>query len=439
MLVCEEHGGARLTERVQAAVPDDPGASALPAEAARARRGTQLDTFRSLHHRNFRLLWLGTVCAASAQWIEQVTISWLTYELTGSPYLLGLVNGVRATPQLLLGPFAGVAADRVEPKRLMLTTQLILAIGTLALATLIATGQVQVWHLFLFPALTGLGWVFNAPVRQSIVPNVVPRKDLMNALALNSAGFNLTRTLGPALAGLMIAVIGPGENFFIMSAAYFGVVIMVTMIRMPAIPRARSAPVLSNLKEGALFVWKHPSLRTQMILGLVPVVIAFPYTSLMPIFATEVLGQGPGGLGLLMAAPGVGSLIGTLFLASLGEVRRKGLVLIVALFCYGSFLAAFSFSRSFGLSLALLFCLGIAHVWYMTTNQTMIQLSTPDNLRGRVMGIWMLNMGMMPFGSLFAGIGAGLTSAPTAVAVMGVSVALLAIGFGMRAENIREY
>ncbi len=435
-----------MAERVETALPDEGGRPPRPVApdttvppAPPARRRYQLDTFRSLQHRDFRLLWLGTISAASGQWIEQITVSWLTYELTGSPYMLGIVNGVRAMPQLLLGPFAGVAADRVEPRKLMLTTQVALFLATLALGFAIALGGVQLWMLFIFPALTGLGWVFNAPVRQAIVPNIVPRKDLMNALALNSAGFNITRTLGPAIAGLLIATLGPRDNFLLIAAAYFGVVLMVLQVRFPTIPRARVAPVLTNLREGAAFVWRHPSLRTQMIMGLVPVVIAFPYTSLMPIFASDVLGRGPDGLGLLMAAPGVGSLLGTLWLASFGDIRRKGVVLLLALFCYGACLMVFSFSRSFELSLAILFFLGIAHVWYMTMNQTMIQMTTPDHLRGRVVGIWMLNMGMMPFGSFFAGIAAGLIGAPLAVTLMGASVALLAVWFAIRAENIRSF
>src|SRR6266508_3657710 len=174
-------------------------AAALPDAGAVRRRGRPA-TFESLRYRDYRLLWFGTLFSSSGQWIQQVSIGWLTYTLTGSPLLLGLVNGLRAVPLLLLGPFGGVAADRLDRKRLMLTTQLFLMTVTAIFATIIFTGHAHVWNIVVFSLLTGVAWAFNMPVRQSIVPNLVPRGALMNAMALNSAGFNLTRVVGPSLA-----------------------------------------------------------------------------------------------------------------------------------------------------------------------------------------------------------------------------------------------
>ena len=175
----------------------------------------RFNTFRSLRHRNYRLLWIGTLFSSSGQWIQQAALGWLTYDMTGSAALLGAVNGARSLPLLFLGPVGGVAADRFDKKRLMLTTPAFMVIISIAFATLIVTGLIEVWHIFVFTLLSGVGWAFNMPVRQSIVPNLVPREDMMNAMALNSAAFNVTRIGGPAIAGLMIAKIGPGENFFI--------------------------------------------------------------------------------------------------------------------------------------------------------------------------------------------------------------------------------
>jgi predicted MFS family arabinose efflux permease len=275
--------------------------------------------------------------------------------------------------------------------------------------------------------LTGVAWAFNMPVRQSVVPNLVPRSALMNALALNSAGFNVTRIVGPSLAGLLIAAIGIAGNFYLQAMAYVGVTMMVWQMNIPPMEStARDVSVRRNLAEGARYVWRHPTLRAQMTLALVPVVIALPYISLMPVFAKDVLGLGPGGFGLLMAAPGVGAVIGTLTIASAGDIKRKGLLLFGSLIALGISLVLFSQSRSFPLSMALLVFVGMFQMCYMTTNQTLLQITAPDELRGRVMGIYMLNQGLLPAGSLFAGVLADLWGAPLAVTVMGSVVLLLA-------------
>jgi MFS family permease len=351
--------------------------------------------------------------------------------------MLGAVNGARSLPLLVFGPFGGVAADRMDKRQLMLTTQLGLMAASAILATLIVSGVVEVWHLFVFSLVSGVGWAFNMPVRQSIVPHVVPRSDMMNAMALNSAGFNITRVIGPALAGAMIATIGAGENFYVQAAAYLGVAVMVLRLRLPEIPRSRAGSVLEGLVDGGRYVWRHETLRVQMVLGLVPVVIALPYISLMPVLASEVLGQGPGGYGLMMAAPGVGAVVATLILASLKNVERKGALLLSSVFALGLSLVLLALSRSFALSLGLLVLVGAAQMGWLITNQTVLQLSTPDEYRGRVMGIYMLNQGLLPLGSLFAGITADVFSTPVALSVMGGTVALLAVVFAFRSPALR--
>ncbi len=412
-----------------------PPESAEHAAVATDRGGIQ--TFRSLRHRNYRLLWFGTLFSSSGQWIQQVTLGWLAYDMTGSGAILGAVNGLRSLPLLFLGPFGGVAADRFDKKRLMFSTQMFLMVTAVIFATLIVSRHLEVWHIFVFSALTGVGWAFNMPVRQSIVPNVVPRADMMNAMALNSAGFNVTRIIGPALAGLMIAKIGAGENFYIQAAAYLGVAFMVLQLRLPDIPRSSRGSVTASLAEGARYVAKHPTLRTQMTLALVPVVIALPYTALLPILAKDTLGKGAGGFGVLMSAPGLGAVVATLVIASLNNVRRKGLLLLGAVFSLGISLILVSLSRSFPLTVVLLVVTGAAQMAYMTTNQTVLQLTTPDEYRGRVMGIYMLNQGLLPFGSLFAGVLADAFTAPVAIAVMGATVSVLAVVFFLRASSIR--
>jgi len=411
----------------------------IPAVTAAKRPGFSLRTFSSLRYRDFRLLWFGTLFSSSGQWIQQVSVGWLTYELTGSPFLLGFVNGLRSVPLLVLGPFGGVAADRLDRKRLMLSTQLFLMAVTAIFATVVFTGYANVWTIVVFSLLTGVAWAFNMPVRQSVVPNLVPRSALMNALALNSAGFNVTRIVGPSLAGVLIAGIGIAGNFYLQALAYVGVASMVWRMQIPphATTTTQASSVRQNLAEGARYVWGHPTLRAQMTLALVPVVVALPYISLMPVFAKDVLHLGPGGFGLLMAAPGLGAVIGTLTIATLGDVRRKGLLLFGSLIALGASLVLFSQSQSFPLSLFLLVLVGAFQMSYMTTNQTLLQVTTPDALRGRVMGIYMLNQGMLPLGSLLAGTLAALWSAPLAVALMGGAVLLLATLAFLRLPTMR--
>ena len=401
----------------------------------------RFNTFRSLRHRNYRLIWIGTLFSSSGQWIQQAALGWLTYDLTGSAALLGAVNGARSLPLLFLGPLGGVAADRFDKKRLMLTTQAFMVVISIVFATLIVTGLVEVWHIFVFTLLSGVGWAFNMPVRQSIVPNLVPREDMMNAMALNSAAFNVTRIGGPAVAGLMIAKIGPGENFFIQAAMYIGVSITVMQLSLPQFRTVANRSIRGGVTEGAKYVWHHPTLRTQMTLALVPVVIALPYVSLLPVVARDNLDKGPGGFGMMMSAPGIGAVASTLLLATMKDIQRKGLLLLGAVFAFGIALIAFAASVSifenYVLALALLVVVGACQMVFMTTNQTVLQLTTPDEYRGRVMGLFMLNQGLLPLGSLFGGVIAEFTNAETALFVMGGSVMLLAVAFALFAKSVR--
>ncbi len=418
----------------------EPGAVEAPAPPDRAGEQPQsrFRTFTAFRHRDYRLLWIGSLFSSSGLWIQQVSLGWLTYELTGSPFLLGAVNGFRAIPLLLLGPFGGVAADRLDPKRLMLTTQTFLMLVTALFATTIITGHAAVWNIVLFTLLTGVAWAFNMPVRQSVVPKLVPRGELMNAVALNSAGLNLTRIIGPSIAGLLIATVSVAGNFYLQSGAYIGVATMVWLMRIPPMQRAsRQVSVFQNLREGAAYIWRHPTLHSQMSIALIPVVVAMPYVSLLPIFAKDVLNVGPQGFGLLSSAPGVGAVAGTLAIASF-DIQHKGRLLFVSLAGLGISLVMFSQSTSFVLSLILLVFTGVFQMTYMAVNQTLLQMTASEEFKGRVMGIFMLNQGLMPLGSLLAGIMASTWGAPLAVTIMGGAVFALTIAAFSLVPAMRE-
>jgi MFS family permease len=366
---------------------------------------------------------------SAGQWVQQVTLGWLLYDLTGNSMLLGALNGLRALPFLVTGPLAGVAADRMDRRRLLLRTQWILIITALLMGALVASPLLHVWHIFLFTLITGVAWTITEPVRMSMIPSVVPKENLANAVALNSGGFNLMKVIGPALGGALIAWFGPAENFFVQAIAYSGVLAMVYWMHIPphhAESKRRSA--LVNLKEGFAYVWSTPAVLALMTLAYVPRIFAVPYQTLMPVFQKDVLQTGPEGLGLLMAAPGVGAVIAVLTLASLGSrIERQGLLLVGSIVVLGGLLVIFSQITWFPLALFMLVLVGIFQMFFLASTATMLQMIVPDELRGRVLSLYMLDRGFMPLGALFAGTTAHFIGAPLTVAIMGAIVIVLTV------------
>ncbi|HXG49924.1 MAG TPA: MFS transporter [candidate division Zixibacteria bacterium] len=407
-------------------------ARALPA-------GSRLGTFSSLRHADFRNLWLGTLFMSGGQWIQQVTLGWLLYDLTGSSVLLGALNGLRAFPFLVAGPIAGVAADRMDRKKLILGTQYVLMATAAGMGVLVASGFLQVWHVFAFTLITGVAWSFVDPVRQSLIPAVVPKHDLMNAVALNSAAFNLTKVMGPSIGGLLIAAFGASGNFFVQSAAYLAVLYSICRISIPPAPgEARHASAVASLREGFEYVWSNAEVFALLAAALVPRIFAIPYQTLMPVFQKDVLKVGPEGLGLLMAAPGVGAMSAGLLLATLANrIRHQGHLLLGSLVLLGLALNLFSWTTSFPLALLALVAVGAFQILYMATTNTMLQMLVPDRLRGRVMSLYTLDRGLMPVGALMAGVGAHVIGAPATVSYMGLVVILLAVLVAWRSPVVR--
>ena len=396
-------------------------------------------TFASLRHADYRYLWTGTLMMSAGQWVQQVTLGWLLYDMTGNSMLLGALNGLRALPFLITGPMAGVAADRMNRRKLLLHTQWVLIITAILMGALVASPYLHVWHIFLFTLITGVAWTITEPVRMSMIPSVVPKESLANAIALNSGGFNLMKVIGPALGGALIAVFGAAENFYIQAAAYAGVLVMIYLMAIPAQrAEARRSSAMANLKEGFAYVWSTPAILALMALAYVPRVFAVPYQTLMPVFQKDVLRVGPEGLGMLMAAPGLGAVIAVLVMASLGNrLKRQGVLLVVSIVILGFFLILFSQLTSLPLALITLVIAGFFQMFFLASTATMLQLLVPDELRGRVMSLYMLDRGFMPAGALFAGTAAHFIGAPMAVAAMGAIVILLTSVVAWRIPAIR--
>jgi MFS family permease len=408
-----------------------------PVETTSARY--RLHTFSSLRHIDFRYLCTGTFLMSAGQWIQQVTLGWLVYDLTGNSMLLGALNGLRALPFLVTGPMAGVAADRMDRKKLLLRTQQVLIVTAVLMGALVTSGLLQVWHIFLFTLITGIAWTFTEPVRQSMIPSMVPKADLANAIALNSGGFNLMKIIGPALGGGLIALFGAGGNFFVQAVAYVGVLMMIYWMHVPPTPvEARRSSAMANLKEGFAYVWSTPAVLALMTLAYVPRVFAVPYQTLMPVFQKDVLKVGPEGLGLLMAAPGVGAVIAVLMLASMAtRMRRQGLFLVASIVILGFFLILFSRITYFPLALISLVAVGVFQMLFLASTNTILQLIVPDELRGRVMSLYMLDRGFMPAGALFAGVAAHVIGAPATVATMGAIVIVLTMIVAWKVPALR--
>jgi MFS family permease len=397
-------------------------------------------TFAALKHRNYRYLWSGTLLMGAGQWVQQVTLGWLLYDLTGSSILLGLLNGARAIPFLIAGPVAGVVADRVDRRKLLLLVEQFLFATTFLMGLLAATGYVAPWHLFVFTLLTGIAWSFTDPLRQTLIPNVVPKEDLVNAVALNSVANNATKVMGPALGGLLIAAFGVSGNFFVQALAYAGVLIMIYRMAVPRTPaQARQSSMFANMKEGLRYVWSNTLVLALILIALVPRLLAVPYQTLMPIFQKDVLRVGPAGLGMLMAAPGIGGLIALLAFASIaGRVKRQGVLMLTAVVLLGAFLVIFSQTTSFNLALLTLVGVGGCQVTFNATVNTLLHLTVPDELRGRVMSIYMLDRGLMPAGALLAGTSAHFIGAPATTGLMGFAVLLLGTILACRVPLIRR-
>lgn len=390
----------------------------------------QLRAFETLRHREFRLLWLGQACTGMGTWMDQVTRGWLIYELTNSPVQLGLVRGVQAIPILLLSPLAGSIADRSHRKMQMLVAQVLDGLMYATLALLIITGEIQPWHVYATAFGAAIVQTFQQPARAAMVADAVPSSHLTNAIGLNAVIFNVARTTGPALAGLLIAIFGTASSYAVQAAFYLLATIWTVPLR-PTQPSSRSshghAPEASfgrSIIEGWKFSWRNEAVRTSLLIVMFASLFIIPFTTLLPVFARDVLGVGATGQGLLLTAMGVGALCSAAMIASLGDRLPKGILMLGGVTLYGLSVIAFSASPWFKLSVALMTIIGLAHVTSHALVQTVIQTYSPAEIRGRTMAIFHMSQVVLTLGSMLIGALSSLWGARWAVASMGAAGAL---------------
>ena len=361
------------------------------------------------------------------------------YEITNSKLLLGLLGFVGSLPTTLFSLFGGVVADRMEKRRLVITTQALFALNAFVLAVLILTGRVEFWHIALIAALNGLVTAVDAPARQAMVMELVGAQFVTVGVAMNSAAFNTARILGPAIAGKLIEMVNAGWCFMLNAVSYLGIII--ALLRIPATPSRGSVDrlsVWSELKEGLIYVYRDGLLRSLVLLDCVLSIFAMSYTTLMPVFARDVLQVGKQGLGNLFSATGVGALMGALTLARVAGNVPRGKVVITAAtgLCMG--LTLFALSRSYLLSLACLVLVGGSAVSTLGSINALLQSLSPEHLRGRTMSLHVFAlMGLAPFGNLLMGWIASQWTATSAL-VTGAVVCALAVGVTAARRDVRQ-
>ncbi len=393
-----------------------------------------LGTFVALRHPHYRRFWWGGLVSLTGTWMKVTALAWLVYDLTGSPLMLGTVTFAQTLPTMVLSLVGGALADRSEKRHALVATQATFLAVAATLAFLTLTDRIEVWHILALSAVTGISSALDMPARQSLIPYLVARENLLNAVALNSAVFNGSRIFGPALAGLMIDQLGgrsgAGWCFAVNAVAYLAVIGALLAIPVNSRPDgAERQNIVSAVRDGVAFVYGSPPLRTLIALLAVAGTFGFSYTVLMPVFAKDVLSVPAGGFGMLLTFNGIGATAGALMVATF-RPARPGLLILATLLAFLATLAVFALTTTYALSLAAMVGVGGAMVAYMASTNTTIQSMVPDALRGRVMSIYILAFfGTAPFGGLIMGSLASALGARAAVligvAVCGVAVLLL--------------
>ena len=408
---------------------------ASPPPAAPPTRGRM---FASLRHRNYRLLWIGTVVSSSGDWMDIAALYYLVYDLTHNAGWLAAYSFMRAAPILCLTLFGGVVADRFERRKLLFATQTFAMTLAVGLAVLVSGGWINIWEVLLIGFGRGVMMAFNQPARQSLISELVPPADLQNAIALSSASFNLTRIVGPMIGALSIAIAGLQGAFWLNAASF--IVLLWSLFAMKFPPQTRAVvrkSVLSSLGEGIGYIRRHGTLGPLVLLATTPWIFGMTYQYILPVFAKDILKVGARGDAFLLAASGCGGFAAALAIAARSGKRNRGLQMLWGLALFGGALVLFAESKLLPLSLIAMFGAGVGQMTYMATNNSLVQEIVDPEYRGRVLSTLSINMGFAPLGTAFASGMIAAFGAPTAQAVMGGALVLIAVVVGLRFRVVR--
>jgi MFS family permease len=395
----------------------------------------------ALHYRDFRVLWFGAFTSTIGTWMQKVAQNWLVLTLAGpaSAFYLGLDSFLGELPIMLFTLLGGVIADRRDRRTMLLTSQYVQMATAFSLAALVYIDVVRIWHVLILSVITGLAQAFGGPAHQSLLPSLVDKKDVPNAIAFNSIQFNLARVIGPLLAGAALAAFGMVACFGLNGLSFIAVIIAILSLRIHYTPHGRTTNISEELRSGLQFVRERPSLIGLGILGFATTFLGNPLLTFLPLFAQNVFHGGVTQYTWLMAAAGAGAVTGALIVAWLGKFLHMGRALLIIQCAYGILVVLFAITRLLWLNAALLFVAGACFVMVTSMLSSLVQLNAPNEMRGRVMSIYMVAFrGGMPLGSLAAGWIASFTSAPSVLTVNGVLLSLVAAWFLLKSHGVRE-
>jgi len=384
-------------------------------------------TFASLKHRNYRLFFFGQIVSLTGTWIHWTAQQWLVYILTGSKAYLGIIAACQTLPMLLFAVFGGIIADRYSKKKILIIAQWLLMFSAFAMGALVLSGKVEVWHVALLAIISGICAAFAMPARQTFVMEIVGRDDLMNAVGLNSSIFNSARVLGPAIAGMVMSQFDIGWCFVLNGFSFIASITSLLMMKIEIIETSKIESIWGSVKEGFQYVYKTKDLFWLFVMVSIVGIFGISHTILVPAFAKDILLVGEWGYGFMMTATGIGALLAALTVATLGTDKNRKKLIVLGMTIFSIAAGIFAVSTNYYLSLFALMLAGCGITTFVTSANTLVQLSTADNIRGRVMGIWTFVFGgMMPIGSLQVGLVAERIGPKNAV-LIGVGICAVAI------------
>jgi len=386
-------------------------------------------TFRALRHRNYRLFFWGQLVSLIGTWMQQTAMSWFVYQITNSKLLLGVVAAMGSAPMMLSSVWGGSLADRYPKRSILVATQTAQMICAFLLAAGVWAGFATPSFIIVIAAMNGLAMGFDMPARQAFTVEMTSREDLLNAISLNSSIVNGARIIGPSVAGLLIGAFGVAMCFFLNGVTFIAVIAGLSMMRLPRFERpAHAVSAGEHAWNGIVYSIKHQRVRTILLLFLAVGVFGWSYTVLMPAFARDVLNRGANGYGILMSASGIGAFIGALVVATYGHLFTPRRLALGGVWLFSIALFALSLSRSFYFAIAFLFVAGFGMLLFFSTSNTVLQTIVPDEMRGRVMGVWSLVFGaMIPLGSLEVGAVAHWLGTPFALGFGAIICAVSAL------------
>jgi MFS family permease len=413
--------------------------STTPPASTALRSPTLQRAFAAFTYRDFRVLWFGAFASTVGTWMQKVAQSWLLDLTNSSRFYLGLDDFLGQLPILLFTLLGGVIADRHDRKRLLIGSQFVQMATAFALAALVFQGRIHVGHILALSFTTGLAQAFGGPAYQAMVPSLIHKKDLPNAIALNSIQFNLARVFGPLFAGVTMATLGAAGCFTLNGVSFLIVIVALMSLSIAHVQPVVRKPMLEEFKGGLSYARNEPAILALTVLASMTTFLGLPLLTFLPIFSREIFHGEIGLYSWMLAFSGMGAVIGALVIAWLGRFKHMGRTLLIVQLVFGGLITAFAFSRILWVSCVLLFLSGAALLMVFSMTSSLVQLIVPDHLRGRVVSIYMVAFrGGMPLGSLASGFAATFIPMPVVLAVNGVLVSVVAIYFFVKSHGVKE-